>query len=75
MNLYKVGDRVVVKENHYHRDFDGPSVATVGGIAYVTEVLDHGCQLALDPDCDPDEHSYRSLFFRLDFFEPYKGDV
>lgn len=72
--MYKVGDRVVVKENPYRRASDGPGVATVGGVVYVTEVLEHGCQLALDPDCHPDEHSIRSLFFRFKFFEPYNPE-
>lgn len=66
---YKLGDCVIVKENKYGDLLD---VSRVGTLAYVTDVLDHGCQLALDPDCDPDEHSERSLFFGYEEFEPYK---
>ena len=67
---FKVGDRVIVKENKYSGLLD---VSRVGTLAYVTDVLEHGCQLALDPDCHPDEHSKRSLFFRNEWFEPYEG--
>lgn len=69
---YKVGDKVVVKENCYRFRPNEIGVGHIGTVAYVTEVLAHGCQLALDPDCDPDEHSDRSLFFMNGTFEPYK---
>jgi len=69
-NSYKVGNRVIVKENKYYSGL--LDVSRVGTLAYVTDVLDHGCQLALDPDCDPDEHSKRSLFFGYEEFERYE---
>jgi hypothetical protein len=67
---FKIGDRVVVKNNN---PYLGSNVGFPGTVAYVTDVLKHGCQLALDPDCHPDEHSKRSLFFLNEWFEPYEG--
>lgn len=67
---YKVGDRVVVKNNNPYRNNKRNKIGFPGTVAYVTEVLGHGCQLALDSDCDPDEHSDRSLFFLYGEFEP-----
>jgi hypothetical protein len=72
---YKVGDKVVVKENPYRATAAAGGVSRVGTIAYVTDVIEgFGCQLALDPDCDPDEHSDRSLYFLEGQFEPYNGN-
>ena len=65
---YKVGDVVRVLENAYTLP-----VSQVGSLRYVTDVLPHGCQLAMSPDVHPDEHSDRSLFFYNEWFEPYKG--
>lgn len=70
---FTIGDRVVVKNNNPYLGSEECHVGFPGTVVYVTYVLDHGCQLALDPDCDPDEHSKRSLFFRNEWFEPYEG--
>ena len=67
----KVGDVVRVLENQYKSKLC--PVSEVGRLAYVTDVMVHGCQLSLVPDSHPDEHSERSLFFRYEWFEPYKG--
>lgn len=68
---YKIGDVVRVLDNQY---ISGPCpVSEVGRLVYVTDVMEHGCQLSLHPDSHPDEHSERSLFFMNHEFEPYKG--
>ena len=67
---FKVGDRAVVNNNNPYQ-VEGVIISLPGTVAYMTEVLEYGCQLALDPDCDPDEHSKVSLFFRYEWFEPY----
>jgi len=67
---FKVGDVVRVLKNKFVSDLC--PVATVGGLVYVTDVLNHGCQLSLVKDSHPDEHSERSLFFMNGEFEPYK---
>lgn len=69
---FKVGDRAVVKDNNPYLGSEEGHIGYPGTVAYVTEVLEHGCQLALYPDCHPDEHSKVSLFFRYEWFEPYK---
>lgn len=66
---YKVGDVVRVLGNQY----TSCPVSEVGRLAYVTDVMEHGCQLSLVPDSHPDEHSERSLFFMNHEFEPYEG--
>jgi len=64
----KVGDKVTVKANKYYQT--PTMVITVPGtLAYITEILEHGAQLATYPDCDPDEHSGDSLFFGFSEFE------
>jgi len=68
---YKVGDVVRVLENQYKSKLC--PVSEVGRLAYVTDVMGHGCQLSLHPDSHPDEHSERSLFFLNHEFEPYEG--
>lgn len=67
---YKIGDVVRVLENQFSSGFR--PVSNVGGLVYVTDVMEHGCQLSLVPDSHPDEHSSRSLFFMNHEFEPYK---
>lgn len=68
---YKIGDVVRVLENHYKSKLC--PVSEVGKLAYVTDVMVHGCQLSLVPDSHPDEHSERSLFFMNHEFEHYEG--
>lgn len=70
-NSYKVGDVVRVLENQYKSGLC--PVSEVGRLVYVTDVMEHGCQLSLVPDSHPNEHSSRSLFFMDHEFEPYKG--
>lgn len=69
---FKVFDLVVVKGNHPYFGSEEGHIGFPGTVAYVTEVLDHGCQLSLVSDSHPDEHSERSLFFMNGEFEPYK---
>ena len=67
----KVGDKVTIKaDNKFdYGDYDLMPVTKPGSTAYITEILEHGAQLATYPDCDPDEHSGDSLFFGFNDFE------
>jgi len=66
----KVGDKVTIKANKFdHGHYDLMPVSQPGSTAYITEILEHGAQLATYPDCDPDEHSGDSLFFGFSEFE------
>jgi len=66
----KVGDKVTIKANKFdHGHYDMMPVSQPGSTAYITEILEHGAQLATYPDCDPDEHSGDSLFFAFHEFE------
>lgn len=72
----KVGDKVTIKANKYDLGghYEGFPISKPGAVAYITEILSHGAQLATYPDCDPDEHSEQSLFFRFDEFEVVKEE-
>ena len=71
----KVGDKVLVKANKYdHGNYDLTPISKPGQGAYITDLLDHGAQLALDPTCDPDEQSGSSLFFSFHEFEVVKEE-
>lgn len=66
----KVGDKVTIKANNYDFDnYDMMPISKPNSTAYITEILEHGAQLATYPDCDPDEHSGDSLFFGFNDFE------
>lgn len=67
----KVGDKVTIKAGNRYDDgkYDEYPVTKPGSTAYITELLEHGAQLATTPDYDPDEHSGDSLFFGLNEFE------
>ena len=64
----KVGDKVTIKANKYYQTTT-MGITVPGTVAYITELLGHGAQLATYPDCDPDEHSEQSLFFGFSEFE------
>ena len=69
----KVGDKVTIKANKFdHGNYDLMPVTKPGSTAYITDLSEHGAQLATYPDCDPDEHSERSLFFGYEEFERYE---
>lgn len=72
----KVGDKVTVKAgNSYDNgDCDILPITKPGQVAYITDLLDYGAQLALHPACDPDEHSGNSLFFNFSEFEVVKEE-
>jgi uncharacterized protein YodC (DUF2158 family) len=67
----KVGDKVTIKAGNKYDDgnYDDYPVTKPGSTAYITELLEHGAQLATTPDCCPREHSGDSLFFGFDEFE------
>ena len=61
---YKVGDKVRVLENIYGIcGTEKGEIVFPGNIVYITCAKEHGCQLAFDPEHDPDNHSYASRFF------------
>jgi hypothetical protein len=68
---YKVGDKVRVLNNTYTMMYGSVKgeIDFPGNIVYVTCVKEHGCQLAFDPDYDPDRHSNDSRFFSIGEFE------
>ena len=68
---FKVGDKVRVLNNFYTQKFGSAKgeIDFPGNIVYITCAKEHGCQLAFDPDYDPNEHSKDSRFFSYGEFE------